>query len=70
VTMAYCVKCRAQREVRNPQRMIMKNRREAVTGVCPVCGTKLFRIGEQVESDIRAVGFVTSQLPGRLDYSI
>jgi len=46
MTMAYCVKCRAQREVRNPQAMIMKNRKEAVTGVCPVCGTRLFRIGE------------------------
>jgi len=47
VTMAYCVKCRAQREVRNPEAMVMKNRRPAIAGVCPVCGTKLFRIGEQ-----------------------
>ena len=46
MTMAYCVRCRAQREVRNPQAMVMKNRKEAITGVCPICGTRLFRIGD------------------------
>jgi len=45
MTMAYCVKCKAQREVKNPQNTTMKNGKKAVTGSCPVCGTKLFRIG-------------------------
>jgi hypothetical protein len=44
--MAYCVKCRAQREIDNPEITIMKNGRIAVAGICPVCGTRLFRIGE------------------------
>ncbi len=45
LTTAYCVKCKAKREVQNPQNVTMKNGRKAVTGRCPVCGTKLFRIG-------------------------
>jgi Domain of unknown function (DUF5679) len=43
--MAYCVKCKAQREIVNPQNVVMKNNKKAITGTCPVCGTKLFRIG-------------------------
>ena len=42
----YCVKCRAKREMRNPQQITMKNGRPATTGICPVCGTKMFRIGK------------------------
>lgn len=41
---AYCVKCRAKREVRNPQAITMKNGKPAIQGVCPVCGSKMFRI--------------------------
>ena len=43
---AYCVKCRAKREMRNPQQITMKNGRPATQGTCPVCGTKMFRIGK------------------------
>ena len=35
---AYCVKCRTKRE--------MKDGRPATQGVCPTCGTKMFRIGK------------------------
>jgi hypothetical protein len=45
MTTAYCVKCKTKREMRNPQNIVMKNGRKAMTGTCPVCGTKLFRIG-------------------------
>jgi len=41
---AYCVKCKAKREIKNPQEVTMKNGRRAMKGICPVCGTKLFRI--------------------------
>ncbi len=41
---AYCVKCRARKEMRNPKSIIMKNGRPALQGTCPVCGTKMFRI--------------------------
>ena len=43
---AYCMKCRAQREIKNPKSIVMKNKRPATQGVCPVCGTKVFRIGK------------------------
>ena len=41
---AYCVKCKAKKEMSNAQEVTMKNGRPAVQGVCPTCGTKLFRI--------------------------
>lgn len=42
---AYCVKCRAKREVQNPEQVTMKNGKKALRGTCPNCGTKVFRIG-------------------------
>ena len=42
---AYCVKCRSKREISNPQSITMKNGKPATQGVCPTCGTKVFRIG-------------------------
>jgi Zn finger protein HypA/HybF involved in hydrogenase expression len=43
---AYCLKCRAQREIRNPQQITMKNGKPATKGTCPTCGTTMFRIGK------------------------
>jgi len=43
---AYCVKCRTKREMRNPMQIKMKNGKPATTGICPVCSTKMFRIGK------------------------
>ena len=43
---AYCVKCRQKREMKNPKQITLKNGRPAVQDVCPVCGTKIFRIGK------------------------
>jgi hypothetical protein len=45
MTSMYCVKCRAKRDVANPQKVTMKNGKPAMKGKCPVCGTALFRIG-------------------------
>ena len=42
---AYCVKCKAKREVKNAQHITMKNGKPALQGTCPVCGTKVFKIG-------------------------
>lgn len=42
---AYCVKCKAKVEIKNPQSITMKNGKPATSGECPVCGTKVFRIG-------------------------
>jgi RNase P subunit RPR2 len=43
---AYCLKCRAKREMRNPQRVTLKNGRPAMKGTCPNCGTPMYRIGK------------------------
>lgn len=42
---AYCVKCKAPREITDPQQITMKNGRPATQGRCPVCGTRIFKIG-------------------------
>jgi DNA polymerase II large subunit len=41
---AYCVKCRCKVEVKDPKEVKMKNGRPAISGKCPKCGTKVFRI--------------------------
>jgi hypothetical protein len=33
-------------EIKNPKAIAMKNKRPATQGVCPSCGTKVFRIGK------------------------
>ncbi len=43
---AYCVKCRAKKEMKDPKSITMKNGRPATQGICPTCGTKMFRIGK------------------------
>jgi len=43
---AYCLKCRTQREMSNPQATTMKNGKPATKGKCPVCGTTMFKIGK------------------------
>jgi hypothetical protein len=44
---AYCMKCRKKREMKNPKAITMSNGTPATQGVCPVCGTKMFRIGRR-----------------------
>jgi DNA-directed RNA polymerase subunit RPC12/RpoP len=44
VAEAYCVKCKAKKEMANAQEVTMKNGRQAMQGNCPDCGTRLFRI--------------------------
>ncbi|MGH9991077.1 MAG: DUF5679 domain-containing protein [Nitrososphaera sp.] len=44
-TTAYCVKCKAKREMKGERAVTMKNGRNALTGTCTVCGTKMFKIG-------------------------
>lgn len=45
VATAYCVKCKAPREITDPKVITMKNGRPATEGRCPVCGTRIFKIG-------------------------
>jgi len=43
---AYCFKCRSKQDIRSPRQVTLKNGRPATQGVCPKCGTKVFRIGK------------------------
>ena len=42
----YCVKCKAKKEIKDAQDITMKNGRPATQGLCPDCGTKIFKIGK------------------------
>ena len=42
----YCVKCRTKREIKGAKAIKMKNGKPATQGTCPVCNTKMFRIGK------------------------
>jgi DNA-directed RNA polymerase subunit RPC12/RpoP len=39
-----CMKCKKTVEIKDPKEIEMANKMRAVQGVCPVCGTKVFRI--------------------------
>ncbi|MBU4556432.1 MAG: hypothetical protein KJ747_06135 [Actinobacteria bacterium] len=41
----YCVKCKAKKEIKDAASITMKNGRPATQGLCPDCGTKIFKIG-------------------------
>jgi hypothetical protein len=45
-TEAYCVKCRAKKTMNDEQEVTMKNGKPATQGICPDCGTKMFKIGK------------------------
>lgn len=46
MSTAYCVKCKEKREIKDAKEIQMKNGKPAVEGSCPVCGTKVFKIGK------------------------
>ena len=43
---AYCVKCRAKRDIQDAEQVTLKNGRPATRGKCPTCGVNVFRIGK------------------------
>lgn len=43
---AYCVKCKAKREMKDAKAVTMKNGKPATQGICPDCNTKMFKIGK------------------------
>ena len=42
---AYCVKCKEKREIQKPQAGFNSRSTPVTTGICKVCGTKLYRMG-------------------------
>ncbi len=41
---AYCVKCKGKKQMKDAKSVTMKNGRPAMKGICPDCGTGLYRI--------------------------
>jgi RNase P subunit RPR2 len=41
---AYCMKCKAPREMKEVQSVTMKNGRKALKGKCSTCGTTMFKM--------------------------
>lgn len=41
----YCVKCKEKKEMKDVEEVKMKNGKPAQQGICPDCGTKIFKIG-------------------------
>jgi len=46
MVQAYCMKCRKKVDIKDLKKVTLKNGRPAVQGSCPICGTKVFRIGK------------------------
>jgi predicted RNA-binding Zn-ribbon protein involved in translation (DUF1610 family) len=46
MTQGYCVKEKKKVEIKDPQQVKLKNGRDAVSGTCPDCGTKIFKMGK------------------------
>jgi hypothetical protein len=42
--VAYCVKCKQKREMKDTEKVTMKNGRPAMKGTCTVCGTGMYKI--------------------------
>ena len=47
----YCFKCKAKKEMANGTETRTKNGKVAVTGSCITCGTKMFKIGLQLNGE-------------------
>src|SRR5512145_2927133 len=43
---AYCMKCKEKREIKDPVAGFNAKSSPVTTGTCPVCGTKMFRMGK------------------------
>ena len=39
-----CMRCRENKEMKDAKEVTMKNGMQAMTGLCTVCGTKMFKI--------------------------
>lgn len=51
---AYCVKCKAKRELKDGEAQFNAAGAPVTRGICTVCGTKLFRMGRTPEHDLLA----------------
>ena len=43
--LAYCLRCKVKRQMRDPKIVTLRNGNKAIKGVCPTCGSKMTRFG-------------------------
>jgi DNA topoisomerase-1 len=48
---AYCVKCREKREIGQPEATFTSSGTPATKGICPVCGSGLYRMGKTAQHE-------------------
>lgn len=53
-TEGYCVKCKGKQRIAIQTSIVMKNGRNGTIGLCPICGTSMFRIGGKNNSPLKA----------------
>ena len=58
----YCVKCHTKREIKNAKSVTTTNGKAATKGVCPVCGTKIYRIGKSGDRAILVMAKAVNKL--------
>ncbi|MCP8309101.1 MAG: hypothetical protein H3Z54_10490 [archaeon] len=46
MVQAFCVKDKKKVEMKDPKPVTLKNKRPALKGTCPICGTTIYRIGK------------------------
>ena len=42
--VGYCVKCKAKKEMKDTENVVMKNGRKAMKGKCTSCNTGMYKI--------------------------
>ena len=60
---AYCMKCKTKREVKDPVATFNAKGSPVTIGVCPVCGTKLYRMGKTPEHE----GLTPPEKPAKVE---
>ena len=48
---AYCLRCRARREITEAEQVTLKNGRPATRGKCAECAGTVFRIGSMAKAE-------------------
>jgi hypothetical protein len=51
VILGYCVKEKAQKPMKDPQEVTLKNGKHAIRGVCASCGTKMMKFVSAKKAD-------------------
>ena len=54
MTKLYCLRCRKNQEIENPEEITMKNGGKAAKAKCPDCGGKMFKfLGKKKEENTK-----------------